>query len=125
MSASVPTDAANGIPGDAAGSCPPDQPIVDAAPSPGGEGDLTTDVASLDAIFGIKKLLCRVHEAGDEALRRKKMPEMPGLIDEHAAVYITEDVPTDDDRIKTARFRAAARKEADGVQDRGAFRKVM
>lgn len=124
VSASVPTDAVSGTAGNTAGLRPPEQPIVDVAPSPGDEGDLPPDGAWLDAILGSEQLLCKVHQAGEEALRRKQMPEMPGLVDEHAAVYITVDVPTGDARIKTARFRAAARKEAEGLQDRGAFRKI-
>lgn len=61
---------------------------------------------------------------GAEALRRNQVPEMPGLTNEHASIHLTVDVPPGDARLKTARFRTAARKEAEGLQDRGAFRKT-
>ena len=89
----------------------------------GGGGGGT--VAGAGAASRGEQLLCKVHQAGTEALRhRNQVPEMPGLTNEHASIHLTVDVPPGDARLKTARFRTAARKEAEGLQDRGAFRKT-
>lgn len=108
----------------------PPPPAADDAATwmPGAEAAEPPDDASdhgglLDAVIAGDQFLCRVRAACEEVLQGT--PDMGGPdADVPTATYLTTAIRPNDPQVATARFQAAARKEVDGLRDRGTFRVV-
>lgn len=100
--------------GESAPGTPTAVPSTASPPSPGGNQDYGK---LLDAVIAGEQLVAKVHSVSNALVDKLKA-------DERLPAFLTETIPQDDPRLKTAKFQAAARKEVDGLLERGTFIQV-
>lgn len=98
-----------------------------------GEHFLSLLYAATTAFVSEQPRVMTTDPRGSRAARRRRSSAVAGAAAAASAsstrpvpvkTFITDVVPSGDPRIATARFQAAAAKEADGLQQRGTFKKV-
>lgn len=98
-----------------------------------GEHFLSSLYAATTAFVSEQPRVMTTDPRGSRAARRRRSSAVAGAAAAASAsttrpmpvkTFITDVVPPGDPRIATARFKAAAVKEADGLQERGTFKKV-